>query len=224
VIALSQEEVLQEALEDQKREAMDLNKKAIRYGVLKREAESNKQVFDVVLNRLKETDLTRGLKASNITVVDPAEVPRYPVRPRKKLNVLLAAIIGLMGGIGLAFFFEYLDDTVKTPVSDVIHDGLMQGLRIIPCGQRPPNPSELFGSPQMQSLLNELRTTYDYIIMDSPPLAAVTDSVINNIDVTRKSYYYYYQYYYYSYYGDDDEGAQAHVSAKHNHRPRAHAG
>jgi capsular exopolysaccharide synthesis family protein len=153
----------------------------------------------------------------------------------------------------------------KTSLGDVIRDGLMPGLRIIPCGQRPPNPSELLGSPQMQSLLNELRTIYDYVIMDSPPLAAVTDSVvlarfadgvclvikggetnrevvargvdllrnanarilgavINNIDVTRKSYYYYYQYYYYSYYGDEDEGAHARVSAKHDHRPKAHVG
>ncbi len=102
-IALAQETVLKEALEEQKKEAMDLNQKAIRYGVLKREAESNAQVFNMVLNRLKETDLTRGLKASNIRIIDPAEVPQHPIKPKKGLNIFLAAIIGLMGGLHLPY-------------------------------------------------------------------------------------------------------------------------
>lgn len=55
----------------------------------------------------------RGLKANNITIQDPAEVPASPFKPRKRLNILLSIIVGLFGGLGLAFFFEYLDDTVK---------------------------------------------------------------------------------------------------------------
>ncbi len=54
-----------------------------------------------------------GLKANNISIQDPAEPPKTPVRPKKKINVAVAVIIGLFGGIGLAFFTEYLDDTVK---------------------------------------------------------------------------------------------------------------
>jgi len=52
-------------------------------------------------------------KANNISIQDPAEVPVVPVRPSKRLNVLIALIVGVLGGAGLAFFFEYLDDTVK---------------------------------------------------------------------------------------------------------------
>lgn len=55
-----------------------------------------------------------GFKANNISIQDAAEKPVIPIRPKKRLNVLVAIIVGLVGGVGLAFFFEYLDDTVKT--------------------------------------------------------------------------------------------------------------
>ncbi|MEA3489428.1 MAG: polysaccharide biosynthesis tyrosine autokinase [Candidatus Omnitrophota bacterium] len=54
-----------------------------------------------------------GFKANNVSIQDPAEVPVVPIRPKKRLNVFLAVIVGLFGGTGLAFFFEYLNDTVK---------------------------------------------------------------------------------------------------------------
>lgn len=54
-----------------------------------------------------------GLKANNITIQDRAEVPLIPFKPKKRLNILLAMMVGLFGGVGLSFFFEYLDDTIK---------------------------------------------------------------------------------------------------------------
>ena len=59
-----------------------------------------------------------GFKANNITIQDQAVVPVKPVRPKKLLNIVLAVIVGLFGGVGLAFFFEYLDDSAKT-VEDI---------------------------------------------------------------------------------------------------------
>lgn len=55
-----------------------------------------------------------GFKANNVSIQDPAEAPRVPIRPRKLLNIILAMIVGAFGGMGLAFFFEYLDDSAKT--------------------------------------------------------------------------------------------------------------
>ncbi|GAF90672.1 unnamed protein product, partial [marine sediment metagenome] len=55
-----------------------------------------------------------GLKANNVSIEDFAEVPILPIKPKKRLNIALAIIVGLFGGLGLAFFVEYLDDTVKT--------------------------------------------------------------------------------------------------------------
>lgn len=114
-IAQTKENSFQGALDGAKREMLGLNEKEIQFAALKRDAESNQQMYEVVLKRLKETGLSGGLEANNIRIVEPAEVPRVPVRPRKGLNILLSLIIGLGLGVGLAFFMEYLDDSIKTP-------------------------------------------------------------------------------------------------------------
>jgi succinoglycan biosynthesis transport protein ExoP len=107
--------LLQEALDKQKSEANDLAEKLVQYHILQHDAESNKQLYDGLLQKLKEAGITAGLRSSNIRVVDPALVPTSPSRPQKARNILLALLIGLVGGIGLAIFREYLDNTVKSP-------------------------------------------------------------------------------------------------------------
>ncbi len=123
-VAKAREETLRDALELQKQEAMDLNRKAIQYGVLKREVETNKLMYNTLLTRMKETSLTGGLKTSNIRILDIAGVPRTPAKPNKKLNIMLAVIVGLTLGTGITFFLEYLDDTIRTP------DDLESNLRL----------------------------------------------------------------------------------------------
>ena len=113
--AQAKERSLAAELESQKAGALALNRKGIEYGVLRREAESNKQMYDALMQRAKETGFPASCKASNIRVVDQAEVPRSPVRPRKSVNLLLGLFGGLVAGIGLAFFVEYLDNRVKSP-------------------------------------------------------------------------------------------------------------
>jgi capsular exopolysaccharide synthesis family protein len=113
--AQAKERSLASELEAQKAGALLLNRKGIEYGVLRREAESNKQMYEALLQRAKETGISGELKASNIRVVDQAEVPRRPVRPRKSMNLFLGLFGGLMAGIGLAFFVEYLDNRLKSP-------------------------------------------------------------------------------------------------------------
>lgn len=65
------------------------------------------------LNPHTSTSILTGQKANNITIQDRAEPPIEPLKPKKRLNILLSVIVGLFGGVGLAFFFEYLDNTVK---------------------------------------------------------------------------------------------------------------
>jgi capsular exopolysaccharide synthesis family protein len=114
-VALAREESLKAALAKQKKESLDLNQKAIQYGVLQREAESARHMYDLLIKRFKETTLTEDMKTGNIRVIDGAEVSKNPVKPRKRRNLLLAVIVGLLTGTGLAFFFEYLDNTIKIP-------------------------------------------------------------------------------------------------------------
>ena len=306
-VVLAKEKSLKASFAKQKRESLDLNQKAIEYSVLNREVVSARDMYDLLIKRFKETTLTEDMRTGNIRIIDRAEVPRSPVKPKKKLNLLLAIIVGLVAGIGLAFFFEYLDNTIKIPedlkqhlniaylgptplieskgkaqagddrspdlvclnspkstasesyrgirtnilfssagsapqvilltspgpregktittanlaitmaqsgskvvVMDCdlrrpkIHhlfgvsrdrgmtnllvgsDGIektlihtqIPNLDLIPSGPLPPNPSEMLGSERMADLVKELRKHYTRILIDSPPITAVTDSMI----------------------------------------------
>jgi len=309
-VALAREQSLKGSLNQQKGETLSLNAKAIDYSVLKREAETSKDMYDLLVKRFKETSLTEDIRTGNIRVIDPAEIPGAPVKPKKAQNILLAIFVGLSMGVGLAFFLEWLDNTIKTseevtsllkipflgPVPAIFTDkdtdadselrdptedlialrspkatasesyrgirtsimfsaadispqiilvcsaGAKEGktitaaniavtmaqagskvllidcdmrrpklhrlfnvprdrglsnvlvgdstladtiihssvpnIDILPCGPIPPNPSELIGSHHMQALIDEIRKSYERIIIDSPPLAAVTDAVI----------------------------------------------
>ncbi|MBI1747978.1 MAG: polysaccharide biosynthesis tyrosine autokinase [Acidobacteria bacterium] len=129
--ALRHETMLRTAFENQKVEANRLNQNAIQYNILKREVDTNKQLYDGLLQRMKEASISAGLKSSNIRIVDQAEVPRYPDRPRKGLNILLSLALGLSLGIGLAFFKEYMDNSIKTP-DDVDRWVRLPNLGVIP--------------------------------------------------------------------------------------------
>jgi succinoglycan biosynthesis transport protein ExoP len=297
--ALSQENSLTVALNQQKAEALSMNRKAIDYGVLERDVDSNKQLYNNLLQRAKETGVAGELKTSNIRVVDVAERPRQPVSPQKRMNEMFALIAGALSACALVFFFEYLDSRIKTPDEIRIHLGLthlgllpalnqkdekypllsgavpamfseavrafrtnvlfssaeeagrslvitstgpnegksmvasnlaialantgprtllidgdmrkpkaheifnfkqepglsnvlvgtgkaseavkktsVAGLWVLPAGRIPPNPAELLGSPRFREFMNSLREHFDWIIIDTPPVMAVTDAAL----------------------------------------------
>ncbi len=109
------ESLLRQAFQRQKAKAMEMKQKAIQYNILKREADTNRDLYDSLLQRMKEAGVSAGITASNIQIIDEAESLTKPFKPNKRLNLVLAIVVGLFLGIGLAFFFEYLDNTVKTP-------------------------------------------------------------------------------------------------------------
>jgi len=113
--ALVQEQNLTAALDQQKRESLAMNRKGIEYSVLEREVESSRQIYQSLMQRAKETSVTGELKSSNVRVVDRAEIPRQPVSPRGLLSLVLALVGGSFLACGLVFFFEYLDNRIKTP-------------------------------------------------------------------------------------------------------------
>jgi len=114
-VALAEEGSIRQAMEEKKREALALNAKQIGYNSLKRDMDTSRSLYESLLTRVKEAGLTEGLEATNIMVVDPARIPDYPVKPKKARNFLLAIIVGLTLGVGMSFFFEYLDNTINTP-------------------------------------------------------------------------------------------------------------
>jgi len=129
--ALQREKLLSTALDVQKQEANHLNESAIEYNILKRDAESNRQLYEGLLQRLKEASVSAGLRSSNISIVDLARVPTKPSAPNVPRNILLGLALGLFAGVGLAFVLESLDNTVRTPEEAEIISAL-PSLGIIP--------------------------------------------------------------------------------------------
>ena len=296
---LAQERSLTNALDQQKNDALALNRKGIEYGVLARDAASNKQIFEGLMQRTKETGISGELKTSNIRVVDLAETPRRPIRPNVLVNLITAFFGGSVLAIGLAFFFEYVDNRIKSPEEVKQHLGLpflgmipalfdksienpllnanvpanfsesfravrtnllfssadeggrsivvtstgpgegktvvasnpavalaqagqrvllvdadlrrprvhtvfgkpqepglsnvlvgdakssesvtassVPGLWIMPAGMTPPNPAELLGSKRFKDFMASLAQHFDWVIVDTPPVMAVTDSSV----------------------------------------------
>jgi polysaccharide biosynthesis transport protein len=114
-LARANESSLRGAVSNTRTEAINLNEKYVQYGVLAREAETNKQLYDALMKGVKEQSVTGELQNVRIWVIEKAKKPGAPVKPKKLMNVLLGLVVGLFGGVGLAFFFEYLDNTIKSP-------------------------------------------------------------------------------------------------------------
>jgi len=114
VAAQQREAMISEALARQKVELGKLNQLLIQQNILKHEFETNQQLYEGLLQRLKDATLSSGLRATNIHIVDQARVPRSPVRPRKLFNVTVGLLVGLILGVTLAFVQEALDDSIKS--------------------------------------------------------------------------------------------------------------
>ena len=297
--AMAEERSLTATLNRQKGEAQVLNRTGIEYGVLQRDNDANRQMFEALLKRTQETGISEELKAGNIRVIDQAETPRAPVSPNTFNNLLLGLLGGLALAVGLAFAFEYGDDRIKNPdelkkslglpflgmvpalfdksittplitggapnlfgesfrsirtnvlfssadegsrlvvvtssapgegktavstnlslalaqsghrvllidadmrkprvhevfsqplapglsnllvgdkqVSEAIKESPQQGLWMMPAGTFPPNPAELLGSKKFRDLTLFLQQYFDWVIIDTPPVMAVTDASI----------------------------------------------
>jgi polysaccharide biosynthesis transport protein len=129
--AVQREKLLTDALAAQKVEANSFNQNSIQYNIIKRQVDTDKQLYDGLLQRMKEAGVSAGLKSNNIHIVDPAKPQRIPYRPNKPLNLTLGLVIGLFLGICLAFFIEYLDSSVKTP-DDIDRYIKLPSLGVIP--------------------------------------------------------------------------------------------
>ncbi|HVO10246.1 MAG TPA: polysaccharide biosynthesis tyrosine autokinase [Vicinamibacteria bacterium] len=303
--ALAKEARLAAGLEAVKQEAQETSRKTIEFSVLKRDVDTNKQLYQELLTRTKQTGLETELKTTNIRVVERAEMPRAPILPNRMRSYQIAVLFGLALGVGLALGFEHLDNTFKTPddIKDHLHvpflgmvpevdakgQGLarptvrqivagnqsssvadayrvlrtnliftsaettgrlalissagpgegktttvanlaaalahngakvlaidadlrrptlhhhfvvqktpglsdllvgkttasesiqstrIQGLQVLSCGYQPPNPAELLGSPVMKQVLDAVRSHYDWVLVDTPPVLAMADTPV----------------------------------------------
>jgi len=113
--ATKEEESLLAAIVRKKLEVLEFNRKVNNYERLDREVKANKKIYDEILTRGRQTEVSQRTKKSNVRIVDRADVPERPFRPRTKVNIALAIVAGLVLGCGGAFLVEHLNDKVEDP-------------------------------------------------------------------------------------------------------------
>ena len=277
------------AIEGQKSQAATQSRKSSEMEILKKEEQSATSLYEVLLQKLNETDIASSIRNNNVSVVEKAAPPTSPVRPAKRRIAAYALALGLALGIGLVFARDYLDNTIKGPedIERFLHldllaavpkydeanvhlvteayqnlrtalifgrreetgqvvlitgtapqegktttlvniakllassgekavavdfdlrraqlharlgltrepgvtdffvrhadlDGLIRPTRVpnlfaLTAGPLPPNPPAILARKQMADFLNHLRRHFDWILVDAPPVASVTDALL----------------------------------------------
>jgi capsular exopolysaccharide synthesis family protein len=113
--AMKKFEAMQARVGRQKQLAMDLNERATQYTIMAREVGTNKAIYQSLLQRTKEIESMVGVSSSNIHIIDRAALPIFPFKPKVKLNLLLAIVVGFFAGLGCVFLIEYFADTITNP-------------------------------------------------------------------------------------------------------------
>ena len=188
--ALRREFLLRTAFEQQKEKAVEMQQSAIQYHILKREADTNKDLYKSLLQRTKEISVSAAMRSSNIQILDRAEGPAPPYNPDAGWNLVIAGLIGLFLGVSLAFFFEYLDNTVKTPEDveqllrlpsfGMVPEIASERRRISHNGNGKSNPVEMISHEHPKSILSEsyrnIRTSLLLSVSKQPPKKIVVTS------------------------------------------------
>ena len=114
---------------------MGINKQELKYGILKRDLELNRELYDTIMSKLKEANITANVDVSNISLVEKALLPMSPVGPNKKRNLILGIFLGLLVGLGLSFSLENLDRTLHAE-DDVQNYLNLPVLSVIPVARK----------------------------------------------------------------------------------------
>lgn len=129
--ALSKESLLRQAFNQQAGENAQQNQAMIQMNVIKQQLATDQQYYNTLLQRQRELEITNNDRPNNVTVATYSRIPRAPIGPQRMRNVMIALLLSLGAGIGLAFLLDYLDDTVKT-VDDVDRYIHVPALALIP--------------------------------------------------------------------------------------------
>lgn len=116
--AIKKEKSVQRAYNDESGVAELQNQDEINLSVINRELETNKQYYDTLVQRRRELEITANDRPQNVTVVTRARLPRAPIGPKRVRNIIIAFLLSLGTGVGLAFLLDYVDDTLKS-IEDV---------------------------------------------------------------------------------------------------------
>jgi capsular exopolysaccharide synthesis family protein len=125
------ERLLGDSLSEQKGQMAKLQDNLTDFQILKRDAQTNEQLYQALLARVKEANIAGTMVPTNVAVIDPARLPGTPFKPKTKRDLALAAVLGLTLGVGLAFLMEHLDDSIKS-LDDLERSCNLPSLGILP--------------------------------------------------------------------------------------------
>jgi capsular exopolysaccharide synthesis family protein len=175
--ARQQEQSLVALVETLKGEVTDVRNRNIQYTILQREVDTNRSLYEGLLQRYKEIGVAGGVGVNNVSIVDLARVPGAPYTPRMSLNLAFALMLGLMFGGAGAFVREHFDDTFKSP-EDVEENLGLPLLGIIPLVKQFDGPAGLVdGSPPiMAEAVRSLRTALQFSTAAGVPKSLLVTS------------------------------------------------
>jgi len=179
--AVANEKALSDKLSQLKAEAMDLRSRSVQYTILMREADTNRSLYDGLLQQFRELGVTSDAQSNNVSVIDKAELPGGPVSPSLYKNLLLAFALAVAAATATVWLIELLDDTFKS-VEDIEERLRLPVLGVIPF-YRDPNGkrsaisevTEDLSSPLAESY-RSLRTAIQFSTAEGAPRALLVTS------------------------------------------------
>lgn len=170
-LARANENSIRAQLGQTKSTALGLNEKYVEYSVLKREIDTNRQLYDALMTKIKDQSISGESQPVNIGIVGNAKVPKTPVRPMVMLNLLLGLVLGLCGGVGSAFLINNMDNCIKAAedFSDILG---VPALGSVTFNRVAGNMKEIVRTAprsEFTESYNALRTTLLLSAADAPP-------------------------------------------------------
>jgi capsular exopolysaccharide synthesis family protein len=152
--ARERESALREKVDQLKTGYLDLRRRSIQYNIYQQEVDTNRALYDGLLQRFKEIGVAGGVGVNNISVVDPADVPQRPSSPKLLINLLISLLAGLGLGALIAFGLEQMDETIADPAEV----GRRLGLSLL--GSVPKTPSGIIPRDELLDRKSELVDAY----------------------------------------------------------------
>jgi capsular exopolysaccharide synthesis family protein len=171
---------LQGLLLETKEEALNLNEKLIQYEVLRKEAETNRQLYDLLAKKMKEQSITEYLKTVDVWILENAQEPKSPIKPNIPRNILIGLLFSLFFGLGITFVVEHFDNTIKSPEDAEERLGVPT-LGMVPLMKEEETPFEGIVIEKPKSTYAEMykhiRTSVTLSSAEKPPKAILITSV-----------------------------------------------
>lgn len=175
--AVARERELQQRVDGMKSKVLDLRSRSIQYTILLRDVDTNRSIYDALLQKYKEVGVVGGVGSNKIAIVDRARVPKAPVSPNVLANLLIGLLIGLFLGFGGVLLLEFIDDTIKSP-EDVRAKLHMTLLGVMPASQDNDNFVDTVIDPKsdMAEAAHSIRTSLQFATGHGVPRTLLVSS------------------------------------------------